>query len=198
MGGLYFNLKKLSSAFTEKPKTDERRYPLKNKTMKNPTKFLTVIAVTLLFVSFSSCCNKKVEENSKVALVPLFNLETAKAEIVAANKEFQVLFAAADSIGLASLYTQDAKFMNNGAPAITGRKNIQSALSGIMKSGISSVNLKTIDVWGMENLITEEGELSLFADEAVVYQGKYIVLWKKNDGKWKLFRDIFNSNVPAK
>ena len=47
--------------------------------------------------------------------------------------------------------------MNNGAPAITGRKNIQSAISGIMNSGVSSVNLTAIDVWGMENLITEEG-----------------------------------------
>ena len=26
---------------------------------------------------------------------------------------------------------------------------------------------------------------------------KYIVLWKKAAGRWKLFRDIFNSNLPA-
>ena len=106
-------------------------------------------------------------------------------------------FAATDSVGLANLYTQDAKFMNTGEPAITGRKNIQSALSGIMNSGITSVDLRTIGVWGTEDLITEEGEISLFVEEAEVYQGKYIVLWKKDDGKWKLFRDIFNSNLPA-
>lgn len=165
--------------------------------MKNPTKFLTLIVVALLLVSSFISCNKKVEETNEIVIETTFNLATAKTEIEAANKEFKVFFAAADSIGLANLYTQDAKFMNNGAPAVIGRKNIQSALSGIMKSGITSVNLITIDVWGMENLITEEGELSLFADEVVVYQGKYIVLWKKVDGKWKLFRDIFNSNLPA-
>ncbi|MEB8346819.1 hypothetical protein OO010_12225, partial [Flavobacteriaceae bacterium KMM 6898] len=84
-----------------------------------------------------------------------------------------------------------------GAPAVTGRKNIQSALSGIMNSGVTNINLTTIDVWGMENLITEEGEISLLVEDAEVYKGKYIVLWKKVDGKWKLFRDIFNSNLPA-
>ncbi|MEB8347067.1 hypothetical protein OO010_13490, partial [Flavobacteriaceae bacterium KMM 6898] len=84
-----------------------------------------------------------------------------------------------------------------GAPAVTGGKNIQSALSGIMNSGVTNINLTTIDVWGMENLITEEGEISLFVEDAEVYKGKYIVLWKKVDGKWKLFRDIFNSNLPA-
>ena len=165
--------------------------------MKNPTKFLTLIAVALLLVSSITSCNKKAEETKETVIEPTFNLATAKAEIEAANKEFMVFFAAADSIGIAKLYTPDAKFMNNGAPAVTGRKNIQSALSGLMKSGISSVNLKTIDVWGLEDLITEEGEISLFVDEAVVYQGKYIVLWKKVDGKWKLFRDILNSNLPA-
>ena len=66
-----------------------------------------------------------------------------------------------------------------------------------MKSGVTSINLKTIDVWGIENLITEEGEISLFVEKAEVYKGKYIVLWKKVDGKWKLFRDIFNSDLPA-
>ncbi|MEH6537362.1 MAG: hypothetical protein V7719_13270 [Psychroserpens sp.] len=165
--------------------------------MKNSTKFLTLIAVTLLLVSSISSCNKKAEETKDAVTEPTFNLATAKAEIEAANGEFKVFFAAADSIGIANLYTRDAKFMNNGAPAVIGRKNIQSALSGIIKSGITSVNLITIDVWGTENLITEEGELSLFVDETVVYQGKYIVLWKKVDGNWRLFRDIFNSNLPA-
>ncbi|NQY29982.1 MAG: DUF4440 domain-containing protein [Flavobacteriaceae bacterium] len=165
--------------------------------MKNSINYLTLIAVALLLVFSITSCNKKAEETKEAVIEPTFNLANAKAEIVAANKEFKLFFAAADSIGLANLYTQDAKFMNNGAPAVTGRENIQSALSGIMKSGISSINLVTVDVWGMENLITEEGELSLFVDEAIVYQGKYIVLWKKVDGEWKLFRDIFNSNLPA-
>ncbi len=81
--------------------------------------------------------------------------------------------------------------------AIPGIENIQSTFSGIIKSGISNANLRTIEVWGTEDLITEEGEYSLFVGETEVDQGKYLVLWKKEDGKWKFFRDIFNSNLPA-
>jgi hypothetical protein len=66
-----------------------------------------------------------------------------------------------------------------------------------MNSGISSVDLRTIDVWGTEDLVVEEGELSLFVGDKEVDQGKYIVAWKNEEGKWKLFRDIFNSNLPA-
>ena len=165
--------------------------------MKKSTNFLTLVAVTLLFVSSITSCNNKAEEATETVAESTFNLTTAKTEIVAANKEFMTFFAASDSVGLANLYSQDAKFMMTGAPAISGRKNIQSVLSGIMNSGISSVDLKTIDVWGTESLITEEGELSLFAGDTEVDQGKYIVLWKNEDGKWNLFRDIFNSNLPT-
>lgn len=165
--------------------------------MKKTAKLFTLIGVMLLFISSFISCNNKVEETKEVVVEPTFSLTTAKAEIVDANKEFMKLFAASDSVGLSNLYSQDAKFMMNGAPAISGRKNIQSTISGIMNSGVSSANLITIEVWGTENLVTEEGELSLFVGDNEVDQGKYIVLWKKEEGKWKLFRDIFNSNLPA-
>ena len=163
--------------------------------MKNSTNFLTLAVVTLLFASSITSCNYEPEEAAESVVESTFNLTTAKTEIVAANKEFMTFFAASDSVGVANLYSEDAKLMMTGTPAISGRKNIQSALSGIMNSGISSIDLITIDVWGTENLITEEGELSLFVGDSIVDQGKYIVLWKKEDGKWNLFRDIFNSNL---
>jgi ketosteroid isomerase-like protein len=165
--------------------------------MKNSVKLFTLITIMLLFISSITSCNKKVEETKETVVEPTFNLTTAKAEIVKANKEFMELFTAIDSVGLSNLYTEDAKFMMNGAPAISGRENIQSTISAIMNSGVSSVNLTTVDVWGTENFITEEGGLSLFVGDDEVDKGKYIVLWKKENGKWKLFRDIFNSNLPA-
>ena len=166
--------------------------------MKKIAKLFTLMTVMLFFISAITSCNEKVEKTEEIVIEPTFNLTTAKAEIVDANKEFMKLFAVNDSVGLSNLYSQDAKFMMNGTPAIIGRKNIQSTLSGIMKSGVSSVNLITIEVWGTENFVTEEGELSLFVGDTEVDQGKYIILWKKEEGKWKLFRDIFNSNLPPK
>ena len=122
---------------------------------------------------------------------------TARAEIEAANKNFMALVAAGDSVGLANAYTIDAKFMGAGAPSVVGRANIQTVMSGIIQSGITGVDLRLENIYGTEDLIAEEGELTLFVGEKAVAEEKYIVLWKKEDGKWKLFRDIFNSNLPA-
>jgi ketosteroid isomerase-like protein len=85
-----------------------------------------------------------------------------------------------------------------GAPAYVGRENIQRAISGIINSGVTKIDIKTKAVFGTEDLLAEEGEVTIYVKDKAVAEGKYIVLWKKVDGKWKLFRDIANSNSPAK
>jgi ketosteroid isomerase-like protein len=70
-------------------------------------------------------------------------------------------------------------------------------MAGIVNSGITSADLRLENIYGTEDLIAEEGELTLYVGDMAVAEEKYIVLWKKEDGKWKLFRDIFNSNLPT-
>ncbi|WP_242203578.1 YybH family protein [Aestuariivivens insulae] len=162
--------------------------------MKKPISLFTFAALLILCISLIASCKNQTEDAKETTPEPTFDLAAAKAEIVAANNMFAERFNAKDSIGVANLYTPDGKVMMHGAPAVVGRDNIQSAVAGFINSGIS-VDLTTIDVWGTEDLITEEGLVELYAGEDKVDECKYIVLWKKVDGKWHLFRDIFNSNL---
>lgn len=140
-------------------------------------------------------CNTPTAE--KPAAPAAFDLTTAKKEIEEANRQFMDLVAKGDSVGLANAYTKDAKFMSAGAPAVAGRASIQTAMSGIIQSGITKADIRLKEVFGTADLLAEEGELTLFVQDQKVAEEKYIVLWKKEDGRWKLFRDIFNSNLPA-
>jgi uncharacterized protein (TIGR02246 family) len=167
----------------------------KSPSMKNSIRILTIVALTLFVGSFHSGCSGGAEGTPEAMAESEYDMATARTEIEAANSEFSNLLAAGDSVGLANLYTEDAKFMMNGAPAVVGRQNIQSVLSTIMQSGITRVDLRTVEVWGDEDMVVEEGELTLFAGEESADEGKYMVLWKKVDGNWKLFRDIFNSDL---
>ena len=47
-------------------------------------------------------------------------------------------------------------------------------------------------------MLAEEG-IFTFADKGgtALDKGKYIVLWKKEDGKWKLFGDCYNFDLPV-
>jgi ketosteroid isomerase-like protein len=164
---------------------------------KTNTLLAIIILGSSLLISLNSC-TKKAAETDETSPHSEFNLEAAKAEIEEANKNFMALVAAGDSVGLANAYTIDGKFMSEGAPSVVGRANIQSAMSEMVSSGVTKVDLRLENVYGTEDMIAEEGELTLYVGDQVVGEEKYLVLWKKEDGKWKLFRDIFNSNLPSK
>ncbi len=63
-----------------------------------------------------------------------------------------------------------------------------------MDMGITEVVLKTSSVEGMGDGAAEVGEYSLFAGANMVDTGKYLVVWRRDDGSWKLHRDIWNAN----
>lgn len=147
-----------------------------------------LIGVMVLMASLS--CTSPQKES-------VFDLANAKKEIEAANREFIELFAKGDAAGVASFFTADAKSMGPNEPSHEGRRKIQTVYEGFIQSGANRLALITTAVWGNEDLLAEEG-LFTFSDKdgKQLDQGKYIVLWKKEDGRWKLFRDCYNSDLP--
>lgn len=149
--------------------------------------FLTAIVITSLFA-----CKQNTETRSE------FDLVNAKKEIEATNQNLKELLAKGDSIGFANSYTADAKFMESNQPSIVGKSKIQSFWTKLINGGATNISLTTLEVWGDENYITEEGLYDFKSkDGAALGNGKYIVLWKKEDGKWKLHRDMANSDMPS-
>ncbi|HTH55259.1 MAG TPA: nuclear transport factor 2 family protein [Cyclobacteriaceae bacterium] len=152
-----------------------------------------ILVVALAFLSLTSC-----KENSKEKNISGFNLDSAKQSIEHQNVAFQTAFETSDSVGLGNLFTSDAKMMMPGSPSIEGRAAITSMAAMFMKMKVKRV-AKTIDVWGNDDLLTEEGTASLFDQKGVeLDHAKYLVIWKKEDGQWKLFRDMWNSDLTPK
>ena len=157
---------------------------------------LAILSMVCCMLVFSYSCKEKKEEMTDVVEeVEEYTLEDARADIEAANDEFEKFFAARDSVGLSNLYTKDTKILMSQAPAYSGRDAARTIMGGIMNSGITEVNLKTVEVWGDEDGIVEEGEYRLFVGEDQVDNGKYLVYWQQEDGNWKLHRDMFSSDV---
>ncbi len=130
--------------------------------------------------------------------VPKFDLENAKKEVEAANRELSDFMAKGDSVGLASAYSADGALMLNNMPAVKGKENLIKLWGSFINVGMSGLEFTTLEVWGDENYITEEGLIVIKAkDGTQLDKGKYIVLWKKENGKWKLHRDISNSDLPG-
>ncbi|MEY3739103.1 MAG: hypothetical protein RL544_1881 [Bacteroidota bacterium] len=127
-----------------------------------------------------------------------FDIANAKKEIEATNLEVSAFMAKGDSVGLASCYGTDGALLLNNMPPIKGQANLVKVWGGFINAGIAAIELNTTEVWGDENYITEYGTFVLKAkDSTQLDKGKYLVLWKKENGKWKFHRDISNSDLPV-
>jgi ketosteroid isomerase-like protein len=66
------------------------------------------------------------------------------------------------------------------------------------ETGERAVELETAEVGGKGDVVYEVGTYTLFGDQGqAVDNGKYVVVWKRERGAWKLHRDIWNSSRPA-
>ncbi len=128
-------------------------------------------------------------------------MEDVREEIKNTNLKFAEIFARGDAAGIAALYTPDARLMPPGAPFMRGTDAIEAFWQGAMKMGIKTATLETIEVESSGgDLATEIGQFTLGMDAPgggrVEQSGKYIVLWKRDGGVWKLHADIWNGNAP--
>ena len=157
------------------------------------TNLIKVLLVALIFVTIS--CKKETVTTTEVKTT--FNLDEAKAAIEAAGQTFVIAVNKGDSIAVANCYTTDAKMMGPNEKAIVGRPAIKKVFGNWIKSGMPTFTMKTVEIWGTEELMAAEEEWA-FSDKdgKILDSGKSIELFKMENGKWKMFRDCYNSDMP--
>ena len=120
------------------------------------------------------------------------------ATIKAANKNLSAAFATGNPKTIAACYTKDAKVLPSNAPASTGHNAIARFWGGAIDMGIKGVALRTVEVESHGTTAIEYGAYTLKdGGGKKLDNGKYVVVWKQQRGKWKLHWDIFNSNNAA-
>jgi len=126
-------------------------------------------------------------------------LANAEKQIRAVNRRLSKNLASGKIDEVAACYTTDAQFMVPNMPSVTGKTGIKAVYLGMFQSGATNLDLSTQEVSGNGNFLEEVGTYTLSTPTGKqLDQGKYLVVWKKEANDWKLFRDCFNTNVPAK
>jgi len=118
--------------------------------------------------------------------------------IAAANENFMAAFSRGDAVGLAALYTGNGQVLPPNSDFVTGKQAIQTFWQALFDMGIKEAKLEIVEVEGHGDTAIEVSKYTLQGEGGqVLDKGKYIVIWKQEDGQWKLHRDIFNSSMPA-
>jgi ketosteroid isomerase-like protein len=129
-------------------------------------------------------------------LSPSAMADDLKAEIEAANAAFSAAFGK-DAAAVAALYSSAGQVMPNGAEPVSGSAAIAAFWQSVFDSGVVGVTLETLEVERTDAGAVEVGRVTLrTADGSIADRGKYIVIWRHENGAWRLHRDLFNSNVP--
>ena len=113
--------------------------------------------------------------------------------VEAGNKAFIAAFLRGDAKAVADLYTEDAQVIAPGAPVAQGRAAIAALWQESIDSGVKDVTLTTQNVESAGDLACETGTVKLVASDGAASVARYVVVWKRTGGQWKLHRDIWNA-----
>ena len=80
---------------------------------------------------------------------------------------------------------------------VRGKAAVQAFWQGAFDMGIKAAALDIVEVEAHGDTAIEISQYTLFVEgDQVADKGKYIVIWKRIEGEWKLHQDIYNSSMP--
>ncbi len=121
-----------------------------------------------------------------------------RTQIESANRGFMTTFKEGNAAEIASLYTPSAKLLPANSDFVSGTDAIQQFWQSVLDFGIKEVKLETIEIEAHDDTAIEVGRYQLFANGGTVADaGKYLVVWKNDNGSWKLHRDIWTTSQRA-
>ena len=116
----------------------------------------------------------------------------ARAAVDAGNAAFSAALAKGDHNGIAELYSESARVIAPDTPIAKGRPAIAEFCKKVIESGVKDAKLTTEQVESAGDFAYEDGSVVLTASDGKQSTARYVVVWRRENGKWKLFRDIWN------
>lgn len=122
----------------------------------------------------------------------------ASDELLALPEAWHARYNAGDLDGLAALYAPDATALAPDLPPAQGREAIAAIAQGYLDAGAVRIDVQPSEAyqtgadagWGVGTfeLVSAEGD--------PVGAGSYLVVYRLQDGVWRIHRHIWNSDLP--
>jgi uncharacterized protein (TIGR02246 family) len=126
-------------------------------------------------------------------VAPAAHADAVRDAVEAGNRAFIAAFLRGDARAVSELYTQDAQVIAPGAPVARGRPAIAAAWQATIDAGVDDLRLTTDEVDSSGDLASETGVVRIVARDGAVTEARYVVVWKREGGRWMLHRDIWNT-----
>jgi beta-lactamase regulating signal transducer with metallopeptidase domain/ketosteroid isomerase-like protein len=125
------------------------------------------------------------------------DLTTAKAELLASNAQWANAFRQRDFQALSSLYTTDTLVVTPSQPPARGRRAAADFYQHLMDNGVAAVEINSTEFYAIGDLVFEVGRSRFVtADAPTSPTGRYMTLWKQEEGQWRIHRDFGSMGDP--
>lgn len=147
-----------------------------------PRTFTLAVLSTIVVMGCNQKTSEKASESNQV------ELSTLEKEIETRLREFENHLRNGDSIALGEMYMENAEII----PSTVGRDDITKGFGSMIRDSITGASFKTTQLWGDDQLLVEDGTGTWYhANGTAVGSGRYLLVWIKDDGKWKILRDTW-------
>lgn len=138
-----------------------------------------------------------------ITTVSAQSLTKAEAAVRQADQDWLRVFAAKDLEKSVAFMTDDGSMLSPNNPIATGHEAVSKVFAGFFQIPDLKISWTPAKVE-----VARSGELAYttgayqmtFKDptgKTAEDHGKYVTIWKKQKGQWKVAYDIFNSDLPA-
>lgn len=153
----------------------------------------------LVLPFFIACATSPRIEPEVVTMPPPVDVQAEEQAIRDLVRQWNTAITNRNADAIAMYYSEDAVFLPANAPVVRGRSAIRAAWADMF--GMPSLSLDItptrVNVAASGDMAEEVGTFRFSGETPqgpMTDEGKYVVVWKKVNGEWKVSSDIFNSD----
>ncbi len=119
-------------------------------------------------------------------------LTAARASLAAANADWLRAFRQRDAASFALRYTKDC-LLAGPLAAGSGRQSAMLLYQRLVDVGVADLEIRSDELYPVGGLLCELGRARILnAHGEVVANTRFMTLWKREEGEWRVFRDFAN------
>lgn len=163
-----------------------------------PTLRIATLFAVLVSSLALACQPQQPAEDGETAAGTADRSAGAVEAIRQLDRQFVQMVADKDTAGIVRLYVEGAgRIMPPQSPAMVGHEALRQFWGAAVNFPKLSFGPDTIVVSAGGDMALDIGSATYRTPGAEAdTHGKYVVVWVKRDGQWKILADIFNTNAP--
>lgn len=118
-----------------------------------------------------------------------------RADLEDISKKMEAAIADGDYEGFGTFFTDDVMMKMSGSEPMSGRVAVVAAHKPLAENGMK-LNINTDEVMDFGEYAYQLGNYEILTpDGQKLDYGNFATLWQKENGQWKIYRDIISTSV---